>query len=165
MTALPSLTHDTVARSRFTALIRRDPCGCWRWTGRYNSGGRVKPVVGSFHIAPGHPVVRATRAAWALFVGAVGLGETLSHGPACCCIEACVNPGCLVLGQRQRTVRDSRRARGSRVAGAKLTESDVRLVRQIAALGVDDGLIARGFGVHRAPIWAIRVGRAWRQVA
>lgn len=47
---------------------------------------------------------------------------------------------------------------------AKLTESDVRQIREMSAAGRDNASIARSFGVYRSTVRNIVIGKTWRHV-
>ncbi len=69
---------------------------------------------------------------------------------------------------RASNVADRRRhgtqVRGSRVFGAKLSESDIPLIRQMGAVGVTPGAIGERFGVSPDAIRLILKGKTWAHV-
>jgi len=55
--------------------------------------------------------------------------------------------------------------RGERNPRAKLTESDVRLIRTLGAHGLTQRAIAAKFEVSKRAIEAVLTGQSWRHVA
>ena len=83
-----------------------------------------------------------------------------------CDNPGCVNPEHLFIGTRANNVRDKirkhRQPRGEAVGGSKLTEEDVRWIRQIGASPVK---IAKCFGISQSLIGFIRRRDIWKHVA
>src|ERR1700731_127318 len=106
--------------------------GCWVWTGAENQKG-----YGIFRMPNGS--TSAYRAAWTLLVGDIPAGICVCHR---CDTPACVNPHHLFVGTKgdNNQDRDSKgRSRGPKGAANRtsvLTESDVRNLREIYALGI-----------------------------
>ena len=55
--------------------------------------------------------------------------------------------------------------RGERNPRAKLTESDVRLIRALGAHGLTQRAIAAKFEVSKRAVEAVLTGQSWRHVA
>lgn len=59
---------------------------------------------------------------------------------------------------------NKKRARGEKVAGARLTEDLVRQIRQQLKKGISTVEIARSFNLHRGTVYAISIGKTWKHV-
>ena len=170
---------------RFWAKVdRSQPEGCWLWTatrsrgyGRFSVGGRL---------------VRAHRFAWELTQGPVTNGLHVLHRcdtPACVNPSHLFlgtpmdNAHDRDAKGRQRTPKGedhylrirSRlnprpkpplrgRARGERGGNAKLTEADVRAIRDARARGESQATLSKRYGVGQTTVSAIVRGRIWRHV-
>lgn len=134
---------------------------CWPW--RTGSGG-----YGRFSVCVRHRVYRnyiATRVAYFLGHG-VDPGElNVCHkcnNPSCC------NPRHLYAGTDAdnlgQMAREGRSAKGEQCGAAKLTERDVRRIRQMRRNGMTLTAIATHFGVDHKTIWFIVNYRTWKHV-
>ena len=133
------------------------PDACWPWTGSMTNGyGRIW-VVGR--------LVRAHRLAWELTHGPIPpetphVRHVVCRNPACC-NPAHLEPGTQTDNMRDR-LSDGTVARGERNGLAKLTEPQVREIRQLHA---EDGLgcrrLASRFGVGKATVKHILARRTW----
>lgn len=104
-------------------------------------------------------------------------GGVFTPGQCClhrCDTPQCVNPAHLFAGSRQDNVTDmhakgrarKRGLRGEEANGAKLTEIDVRLIRDEYALGtVSQPVLARRFGMTQAGIWRLLHRKTWPHVS
>lgn len=131
--------------------------GCWIWTKALSSDGYGRAWMPSQNATK-----PAMRLSYEAFKGPIEEGMCVCHS---CDVRACVNPEHLWLGTIQDNNEDmiakKRHARGER-GKAKLTESDVRLIRADPR-GCD--LLAREFGVNPSCIVKIRANLIWRHVA
>jgi len=55
-------------------------------------------------------------------------------------------------------------SRGSAQGGAKLHESDIKVIRKFLDAGRSQTSIAKEFGVTQSTIWKIKDGRKWKHV-
>lgn len=137
--------------------------GCWNWTGSFRKDGYGKLLVGS-KLDGSRRTVTASRASYETFVGKIPPGMVVCHK---CDNPRCVNPDHLFVGTWKDNfddmVRKGRRkqARGSRIASSKLTEADVRRIRQS---GKTPQELADRYGVNVATVRKILSGASWKHV-
>lgn len=131
---------------RFWAKVRRDPTGCWEWTGyrhyRWGYG----------HIAVNRKVQNAHRVAWELTEGEIPAGLLVLHrcdNPPCC------RPAHLFLGTHDDNMKDM--ARKGRQP-TKVTALAADAIRASSKTGID---LAKEYGISRALISMIRAGKRW----
>lgn len=147
--------------SRFWPKVSvREPGACWPWLGR-----RTPTGYGLFRV--GSRMVPAHRYAWQITYGDIPNPMEVCHrcdNPCCC------NPQHLFLGTQADNVRDMQ-AKGRRASfigeangRAKLTEAQVRTIRQLFAAGSTRTSLARSFGVTRNSIDNIVNRTTWRSV-
>ena len=133
------------------------PDACWIWQGRVSRRYGVISM-------NDHPT-RAHRAAWMLTRGAIPAGLVVRHD---CDQPLCCNPRHLRLGTVTDNNRDcvlrGRQARGERVAGARLTEANVKDIRRRLLAREKRSDIAAGFGIAQATVYAIQSGRIWKHL-
>ena len=137
------------------------PDSCWEWTGRTDAKGY------GFIKVSGR-TTRVHRVAWARAHGNrwPRPGRVVRHtcdNPPCC------NPAHLRLGTVRDNVRDcvrrGRRARGESLRQARLTESDVKVIRDRAGRGETAAAIAADYGFTPQGIRAVVNRKTWRHVA
>lgn len=140
-------------------VIKTDTC--WLWQGARSDfghgyiaiGGRGDGRIGVHHLS------------YTLHFGAVPDGLWVLHR---CDIPNCVRPDHLFVGTRQDNIDDmvakGRGARGAANGAAKLTESDVRLIRDLLEGGEGPTAIGRRFGVTDKVVRQIHRGQTWRHV-
>ncbi len=129
------------------------------WKGYKRPGGYGEAYFGS---KPNRERILAHRLAYEVERGDPG-DRLVCHS---CDNPSCVNPRHLFLGTIQDNIRDrdikGRQARGERNGPAKLTEQEVRAIRNderpLAAIGAD-------YGVAPHTISAIKNRRTWKHVA
>lgn len=174
-------------RARFDAKVdRRGPDECWPWTSTRTPKGYGKFTLSRTSKKYAH------RLAYEFEHGAIPDGLHVCHrcdNPPCC------NPAHLFAGTNAENVADrvakgrgriigprfpngklSRRTvdprdgtrgrpRGAEHPKAKLTEADVRLIRDLYASG---GATYRGlaadFGINPMSVWAVVARKSWRHV-
>lgn len=156
---------------RFEEKISPEPnTGCWLWTSAVTSRG-----YGTFRIADQDYL--AHRLAFALWNGPIGAGLYVCHR---CDQPLCVSPQHLFLGTPLENAQDcqrkgrgavgdkngsrtkpERRARGERVATARLTAEMVLAIRALSSAGATLRSLARENGVSPTAIAKIVKRESW----
>jgi hypothetical protein len=152
---------------RFWSKVRKgEPDACWEWTaGRFSTG------YGAFLVD--YQNRGAHRIAWELSNGeTVPAGKVVCHrcdNPPCC------NPGHLFLGlpadntadmlakDRQVTPGPTVSLKGESQPEAKLTDDDVRDIRQRVG-SVTQRAMAQEYGVSESTISLVVLGKHWKHV-
>jgi hypothetical protein len=147
---------------RFWAMVQKTD-GCWVWRGSTRIHG-----YGVLWISRGRGwQERAHRLSFLLHSGLDRIpdGKWVLHR---CDNRACVNPAHLYLGDILQNTADmvgrNRQAKGERQAFAKLTEQDVKEIRQGAASGVPKLVLARTYGVSHKAIRLVVARKTWKHV-
>lgn len=145
-------------RERFFANVAKGD-GCWEWTGSMHLDDATKGY-GTFFVR-GH-TAKAHRVSWELHFGAIPKGE--GHHGICvlhkCDNRKCVRPDHLFLGTHKDNMEDmARKGRGvsaSRPNEAhpmvKLTNAAVAAIREAAAGGTSQSVLAKQHGVRQSHI-------------
>lgn len=139
---------------------------CFLWTGTGAGRGGRYGVIWVAQPGGGFKHEYVHRVAYILAKGEVPAGLHVMHS---CDVTRCVNPEHLSVGtnleNHQDAARKGRQPRGERQHLAKLTEQDVRVMREQFAAGVRIAVIARSFPlVNKSNIEHIVHGRTWRHV-
>lgn len=130
---------------------------CWRWRGSVTNKGYGQLMSHRKQYA-------AHRVAYQLHIGPIPSGKMVCHR---CDNPLCVNPAHLWLGTPADNMIDKvSKKRQSAFPGesnqaARLTEADVRLIRQSPLSNKE---LAAKLSVHRATISAVRCWKNWRHV-
>lgn len=143
---------------QFWAKVR--PCvgdGCWEWTAsKYLSG------YGQFKHGLAH------RFSWELHYGPIDrAGLVVCHT---CDNKTCVRPDHLFLGTQKDNLDDMRKKgrerflRGVALPQSKLTDENVREIRELLSGGWSQQEIADRFSVRQTTISMIARGKRWRHV-
>jgi hypothetical protein len=148
--------------NRFHAKFKVDPdSGCWLWTGSINGG------YGHMGLWPRYRgLAKAHRVSWQLYRGEVPEGALVLHR---CNVRRCVNPDHLYLGTPKDNAQDALHSgtlykpdnRGARHGCAKLTEKAVRHIKRREMSGAE---YASLYGVSRAQVYVIWLGKAWKSI-
>ena len=132
---------------------------CWLWVAALDRDGYGKIWLNGCNI-------RSHRVAWELVHGSIPEGMRVLHtcdNPACC------QPLHLFLGTDADNVRDKtlkgRQARGHKIGVSKLTEDQVKTIREQYAKGQSQSSIARDYNVTQSAIFYIVRGKVWKSFA
>ncbi len=147
-------------KDRFFLYVDRvsDDNGCWIWNGARQKRFRY----GTFGIKD--KMYLSHRVSYMLHKGEI---PEMSHVLHTCDVPYCVNPEHLFLGNHQDNMDDKeRKGRGNQCKGqangnAKLTENDVRFIRESNA---SLKTLAAKFNVSFGLIGHIRNRRAWKHI-
>jgi hypothetical protein len=121
---------------------------CWNWLGSPNSGG-----YGTYRFPDGGKRVGAHIAVYEILVGSIPDGMELDHK---CRNRSCTNPKHL-----EAVSKSTNRRRGNRT---KLTEVDVRGIKQLIQQGIHRVTIASRYKISEASIRDIADGTRWKDV-
>ena len=132
--------------------------GCWLWAAATDTSGYGNPKVNGKGI-------HAHRLTWQFFIGPIPHGILVLHK---CDIRRCVRPDHLFLGTQADNMADMKRKnRGSHGEAhrlARLTATDIPLIRKAYRDGETMGSIGDRHGVSSNAIWRILHGITWRHV-
>jgi hypothetical protein len=144
-------------------VVLDENTGCWEWCASKDRGyGQLKAA---------GKILKAHRVAYELFIGKIPEGMFVCHT---CDNPGCVNPAHLFVGTHQDNMDDMRRkgrrkGRGTKAKGekhylAKLTESQVREIRELyTPYGkYSQSKLAEMFGVSPMTISDIINNRTWK---
>lgn len=148
---------------RFFQKVVRGP-KCWTWISSTSRG------YGMFWLS-GRSVL-AHRVSWEIHNGPIPDGMDVLHK---CDRPYCVNPDHLFLGTHLDNMADMRRKNrtgprakhinvGETHPRAKLTEDDVRRIRDLYKIGLSQHKIAEKFGVNQGTVSQILSGKIWTHV-
>lgn len=133
------------------------PDACWPWKGAVHSRGYGKITVGQHN---GRLLTETThRAMWRTICGEIPPGLFVLHR---CDNRPCCNPRHLFLGTHRDNMRDM--AIKGRAGGRRLTDRQVRELREQYRLGVPSSVLAREYGLAVSTVGHIVDGRSYRYV-
>lgn len=154
------------ASERFMTFVEPIPeAGCWLWTGFIEKGG-----YGLFRVDRRiRHSTRAHRASWELFRGPIPVGLSVLHH---CDVRCCVNPYHLFVGTHADNTRDmiskGRQkcpgAPGESNGRAKVTTSDVLMIRAEVERGITSLALSERLGIARNTVREIATRRTWKHV-
>lgn len=146
---------------RYEKFVIKHDDGCWDWIGSRNMNNygqlsltRVKPIA-------------AHRASWIIHNGPIPKGAHVLHK---CDNPPCTRPSHLTLGDHKENMRQmSERKRSPKPVGelsswAKLTEIQVRGIKQLLQNNERVVDVARKYNVSETCISAIKNGKNWKHV-
>ncbi len=137
--------------------------GCWEWAGAHLFRPSGMRSYGSL-LWRGRQT-GAHRVAWELTNGLIPDGLYVLHH---CDNQGCVRPDHLYLGTHADNTRDAverrRMSHGTGMWNHKLTDDDVRRIREVAATGLATERIGPMFGVSGRTVRFIMAGKRWSHV-
>lgn len=148
---------------RFWANVQKMENGCWEWQRNLSPKGYGRLDVNG-------KTIGAHRMAYTLTHGCVPDGKIICHS---CDNRRCCNPDHLWAGTWSDNIRDmdakGRRVKsvklGERHGAARLTEANVRYIRDLYASGkYTFKAIAEGYRVHKETIRAICRNETWTHI-
>lgn len=149
---MPGGRPQSDEKQRFLAKVEKVESGCHEWKAGLSHGGYGKFY---FRGTVGFP---AHRASYELFVDEIPAGKCVLHK---CDNRKCVNPKHLFIGTIQDNIADMDK-KGRRAIKAKLTLSQVKIVRRMLADRYSQQAVADKFGVHQTVISKIHLGKISR---
>ncbi|MCH1599077.1 MAG: hypothetical protein L7S70_01665 [Pseudomonadales bacterium] len=156
---------------RFWSKVRKDgptmpnmDSPCWEWTRAKDGNG-----YGGFWFDGRMRKAHRVSALWAGIISDISDGDCVLHE---CDNPACVNPDHLWRGSQADNMEDMKRkgrgsnrdSKGSANNRSKLTEDDVRCIKNLLLAGARQNLIAKQFGVSATQITNIKLGKRWSHV-
>jgi hypothetical protein len=154
-------THRASEEERFWRHVnKKEDDECWEWNGCRNKEG-----YGNIRKNATNKSIGAHRYSYELHHGPIPEGELVRHK---CHNPPCVNPKHLETGtykdNSQDAVKADRMPRGECKVNTKLTEGQVRDIKQLLVNRSRVKDIAECFGVSRYVISDIKSGKSWRHV-
>ena len=152
--------HFSDPKDALAARSVKNPLtGCIEWTGSSESKG-----YGQIRIDG--KLVKAHRFAWEIANGPIPAGMLVLHS---CDNPRCVNPDHLRVGTHvdnmadmdARNRRVNNQNKGVDCPAAKITEDDVRAIRQDTRRQID---IAKDYGISQPVVSKIKLKQAWKHV-
>ncbi len=148
---------------RFENLFIPEPIsGCWLWIGPISNSGHGLFGIKGFDLK--WRQTGAHRVAWEIFNGPIPDGQWVLHK---CDVRCCVNPSHLFLGNRRDNMDDcvkkQRNNKGEKQHLAKLTENDIRKIRDDKGIP-NAKILASYYGVCKVTINDIKRGRTWKHI-
>ncbi len=154
---------------RFVTKTRKMPNGCIIWTGGTHECGYG--LFGADKMSRnGYPTMsRAHRISYELFVGPIPNGLHVLHNCPAGDNRLCVNPMHLFLGTQLDNMRDmhkkGRRIQGALSVHAKLSEEDVRMIRQRCGNGEFQRDVASDYSISQSCVNNIVQRKKWAHVS
>lgn len=131
---------------------------CWEWTSKVPAGEYGLIQVNTKRI-------RTHRYSWILHFGNIPTHLCVLHK---CDNRICIRPSHLFLGTHQDNFKDMRNKLrqniGERNGFAKLTESDILLIRSLYSKGKTRKHLAHKFRVSSGNIWLIVTNKTWTHI-
>ncbi len=148
---------------RFWERVQKgSPEECWLWLGPKDTSG-----YGSIGKYKSKNTTSTHRLSWKLHYGEIPEGLFVCHE---CDVRLCVNPKHLFLGTNTDNMKDMARkgrgkdSKGNKNPSAKLTEDQIRTIRDRYEAGESQYKLADDFGVVQSTIGCITRRVHWKHV-
>jgi len=156
------ITKDIKRRFFEKVEIPNGKEGCWIWVGSIG-GGRYGGFLFNGKVELAH------RMAWMIRYGKISSGAYICHH---CDNTKCVNSEHLFKGDQFANMADMMNKgrgrngllKGEQITTSKLTEQSVREIKELIKNKIPGVNIAKLYGVHKATISDIKVGKNWKHV-
>lgn len=166
---IENLAGGYVNLAKFWSHVRKDS-SCWIWTGRSTGGSSLK--YGLFYVkvqsvrGAASRLETVHRISYELANGVIPAGLFVTHT---CDIPLCVRPIHLRTGTHQDNMNDkvarNRQQKGTRVNTNRLTESEVREIRELRSSASWSYIrLGKHFKVTRQQARNICLRRQWKHV-
>ncbi|KKL12805.1 hypothetical protein LCGC14_2532080 [marine sediment metagenome] len=133
---------------------------CWIWQAKGRSRG-----YGQLWVKDKQRQLRAHRISWEFRYGKIPNGLYVLHD---CDNRLCVNPRHLFLGTHLDNIKDmvnkKRHTIGEKNPNSKLSNENVRIIKQRLNLGHSSPNIAKDFDVSRWAVCLIKTGKRWKHI-
>lgn len=153
-------THRSLFDHFWTYCIQKEPDSCWEWAGS-------KKKQGYGVLSSRGTTLYAHRVSYEIHIGPIPDGMFVCHR---CDNPSCVNPTHLFVGTLQDNHRDMmtkgrhNAAHGENASWSKLTDADVKAIRELHAGGTGYRTIAKKYGVGDSTIRDIVKRRNWSHI-
>lgn len=157
-TATESEKLERLKRNFEMKVIRKE--GCWDWKGVFDKNG--------YGLIPGNyqRLLRASRVSWFIHKGQIPKGIVICHT---CDNVRCTNPDHLFLGTPKVNSEDmakkGRSTQGIKNPSVKLSEEQVRKIKELLKTGVTQKRISKDFNITRKTVGSIKNGKTWKHIA
>lgn len=156
---------DTILLAKLMARVERVPfTTCWLWTGPVDKWGYGKITIRMKYLNQNHKSCFTHRVSWELHFGPIPEGLHVLHT---CDVPCCVNPAHLYVGTHADNMHDKavrQRIVGEKNPLAKLTNEDVRKMRELFAQGMRGVDIARQFGRSKELVHQVTHRQIWKHI-
>ena len=151
-------SHEMTDSERFWFRVKKGD-GCWDWVGSQNGHG-----YGTFML--NKKPEKAHRMAYFYTVGDIPDGLCVCHT---CDNRLCVNPDHLFAATQGQNLADmkakNRHPHGSNHWNSKLTEGDVKVIRDLVSEGMKNSVVARFFEISHTNVGHVVTRNTWPHVA
>lgn len=139
-------------------IIKREDSDCWDWSGFKDKNGYPRMVVNK------NPL-RGNRISYLIHFGFLTPGKLILHS---CDNPSCCNPSHLSEGSPKDNTDDRERrgrsAKGQKIKRSKLTEDQVKNIRDLRSKGASYSNLCDQFGVNITAVFSVVHHLTWKHV-